>query len=52
MYDELVIEYIKKKEEQEKEFERPFLELPVPHYEDRVAEDLTPEPKRVIIIEL
>ena len=51
MYDELVIEYIKKKEEQEKEFERPYLELPVPHYED-VSTEIVVEPKRVIIIEL
>lgn len=51
MYDELIIEYIKKKREQEQE-QRPYLELPIPECPERIVSPEQPEPKRVIIIDL
>lgn len=52
MFDELIIEEIRKRQIEEHE-ERPYLELPVPEYieveEDKESEQ---EPKRVIVIDL
>ena len=54
--DLIIYDQIKKKEEQEREDNRPFLELPLPE-DDRYFNDVStptpsPEPKRVIVIDL
>lgn len=49
--DLLIIEY-KKRQEQEREDNRPFLELPIPEYIEQDVKDEVEEPKRVIILEL
>lgn len=51
MFDELIIAEIKKRQEEEID-ERPFLELPIPEYEEAKSKEEEPEPKRVIIIDL
>lgn len=55
MLDAYIIEEIKKRQQEEEQFERPQLELPLPEYdypEDNREAQETPEPKRVIIIDL
>ena len=50
-YIDLIIDEYKKRQEQEQELERPYLELPIPEYEP-IKKEVQEEPKRVIIIEL
>ena len=53
MFDELIIAEIQKRRQQQEVDERPFLELPIPEYEEvESKEEEKPEPKRVIIIDL
>lgn len=52
-YLDLIINEYKKRQEQEREDNRPYLELPIPTYLDKPVEaEEIEEPKRVIIIEL
>jgi len=51
-YLDLIIDEYKKRQQEEIEDNRPFLELPIPEYVDTSEEKESKEPKRVIIIEL
>ena len=54
MLEHFIIEELRRRQKiDEEKDERPFLELPLPEYndEENVKEE-TPEPKRVIIIDL
>jgi hypothetical protein len=51
MFDELIIEEIRKRQIEEHE-ERPFLELPLPQYDYEEKKETEKEPKRVIVIDL
>ena len=53
MFDHLIIDYIKRKEKERKEYsERPFLELPLEPPPEFIEETEEEEPKRVIVIDL
>lgn len=51
-YLDLIIDEYKKRQEQEQELERPYLELPLPETIVEPKKTQKEEPKRVIIIEL
>lgn len=52
MFDELIIEEIRKRQIEKEHEERPFLELPIPEYDDYEKKEPDQEPKRVIVIDL